>query len=127
MTTSRHSGGTFAAASTCQANRDRPRSGRAKGAAAYLVEDQTGPVAVLIRGGVDNDPHRQPFVVAQGADLAALAGVVTHLVVVTAPFSADLIDWLSRTAAEGPTSRLIRSRNAIMQLGPDRLPDAIAL
>jgi hypothetical protein len=29
------------------------------------------------------------------------------------PFSADLIDWLSRTAAEGLASRPIRSRNAI--------------
>ena len=70
---------------------------------------------MLNRGGVDNDPHRQPFGVDQAVDLAALylfAGVVTHLVVVTAPFSADLIDWLSRTAAEGLTSRPIRSRNA---------------
>jgi hypothetical protein len=49
-------------------------------------------------------------------DLAALdplAGVVIHLVVATAPFSADLIDWLSRTATVGLASRPIRSRNAI--------------
>jgi hypothetical protein len=80
---------------------------------AYLVEDQPGPVAVLDRGGVDHDPHRQPFAVDEGVDFAALhllAGVVTHLVVSTAPFSAD---WLSRTAAEGLPSRPILSRNAI--------------
>jgi hypothetical protein len=38
---------------------------------------------------VDDDPHRQPFAVNQGVDLAALdllARVVTHLVVGTAPF-----------------------------------------
>ena len=70
---------------------------------------------MLNRGGVDNDPHRQPLAVDHGADLAPLdplAGAVSHLVVVTAPFSADLIVWLSRTAAEGLTSRPIRSRNA---------------
>jgi hypothetical protein len=64
-------------------------------APAYLVEDQPSPVAVLDRGGVDDDPHRQPFAANQGVDLAALdllAGVITHLVVFTAPFSADLID-----------------------------------
>src|SRR5271165_505897 len=58
-------------------------------APAYLVEDQPGPVAVLDRGGVGHDPHRQPFAVDQGVDFAALhllAGVVTHLVVFTAPF-----------------------------------------
>jgi hypothetical protein len=32
-------------------------------ASAYLVEHQTGPVAVLDRGGMDDDPHRQPFAV----------------------------------------------------------------
>src|SRR4051794_816029 len=85
-------------------------------AAAYLVEDQPGPVAVLDRGGVDNDPHRQPFAIDQGVDLAPLdllTSVVTHLVVPTAPFSADLTDWLSRTAAEGLARRPIRSRNAM--------------
>jgi len=95
--------------------RRRPISVRRK-APAYLVEDQPGPVAVLDRGGVHDDPHRQPFAVDQGVDLAALdllAGVIAHLAVVTAPFSAALIDWLSRTAAEGLVSRPIRSRNAI--------------
>jgi hypothetical protein len=65
---------------------------------------------------VDDDLHRQPFAVDQGVDFAALhllAGVVTHFVVFTAPFSADLTDWLSRTAAEGLASRPIRSRKAM--------------
>jgi hypothetical protein len=65
---------------------------------------------------MNDDPYRQPFAVDQGVDLAAfylLATVVTHLVVVAAPFSADLIDWLSRTAADGLASRSIRSRRAI--------------
>jgi hypothetical protein len=65
---------------------------------------------------VDDDAHRQPFTVDQSVDFAALdplAGVITHLSVVTAPFSADLTDWLSRTAAEGLASRPVRSRKAI--------------
>ena len=81
-----------------------------------LVEHQTGPVAILDFGRVDDNPHRQPFAVDQGADFAALdplAGVIAHMAVVTAPFSADLTDWLSRTAAEGLASRPIRSRNAM--------------
>jgi hypothetical protein len=85
-------------------------------AAAYLVEHQTGPVAVLHRSGMNDDPHRQPVAVDQGVDFAALdllAGVITHLVVFAAPFSADLSDWLSRTAAEGLASRPMRSRKAI--------------
>jgi hypothetical protein len=89
-------------------------------APAYLVEDESGPVAVLDRGRVDDDAHRQPFRVDQGVDFAALhllAGVVTHLVVSTAPFFADLTNWLSRTVAEGLASRPIRSRR--MQLGPE--------
>jgi hypothetical protein len=56
------------------------------------------------------------FGVDQGVDLAAfhlLAGVVTHCIVVAAPFSADFTDWLSRTAAKGPASRLIHSRSAM--------------
>jgi len=57
-------------------------------ALADLAEDQAGPVAVLDRGGVYDDPHRQPLAVDQGVDLGVLyllAGVVTHLVIVTAP------------------------------------------
>src|ERR1700757_5509520 len=84
--------------------------------AADLVEHQTGPVAILDRSGVDDDPHRQPFAVDQGVDFATLyllAGVVTYFVVFAAPFSADLIDWLSRTVADGLTSRPIRSRKAM--------------
>ena len=65
---------------------------------------------------MNDDAHRQPFTVDQGVDFAAihlLASVVTHLVVSIAPFSADLTDWLSRTAAEGLASRPIRSRSAM--------------
>ena len=81
-----------------------------------LVEDQPGHVKILDRGGVDDDPHRQPFAVDQGMDFAALyllAGVVAHVLVITTPFSADLTDWLSRIAAEALASRPIRSRNAM--------------
>src|SRR5215470_13983896 len=96
---------------------------------ADLVEDETGPVAVLNGSGVDDDPHWQPFAVDQGVDLAALhllAGVVAHLVVFTAPFSADLTDWLSRTAADGRlASHPLAQRH--VQLDPDRFPDAISL
>jgi hypothetical protein len=65
---------------------------------------------------MDDDQHRQPFAVDQGVDFAVLdllAGVVTDLLVITAPFSADLTDWLSRTAAEGLASRPSRSRKAM--------------
>src|SRR5215831_3189850 len=85
-------------------------------AAADPVEHQTCPVAILNGGRVNDDPHRQPFTVDQGMDFPAfhlLAGVVPNLAVVAAPFSADLTDWLSRTAADGLASRPIRSRNAI--------------
>ena len=64
---------------------------------------------------MNHDPHRQPFAVDQSVDFAALdplAGVITHLAVVTAPFSADLTDWLSRTAAEWLASRPVRSRKS---------------
>ena len=56
------------AASTCRLGPDEfePRE-----VPAYLVEDQPGPVAVLDRGGANDDPHRQPFAVDQGADLVA--------------------------------------------------------
>jgi hypothetical protein len=65
---------------------------------------------------MDDDPHRQPFAVDQGVDFAVLdllPDVVTDLLVITAPFSADLTDWLSRTAAEGLASRPRRSRKAM--------------
>jgi hypothetical protein len=51
---------------------------------------------------MNDDPHRQPFAVDQGVDLAALhllPGVVTHVIVSAASFSADLTDWLPSTAA----------------------------
>jgi hypothetical protein len=46
-------------------------------------------MAVLDSGEVDNDPHRQPLGIDQSVDFAALhvlAGVITRLVVLTAPF-----------------------------------------
>jgi hypothetical protein len=79
---------------------------------------------------MDDDPHRQPFAVDQGVDFAALdllAGVVTDLLVITAPFFADLTDWLSRTAAEGLASRPSRSRKAMCSSAADRPPDTITL
>ena len=65
---------------------------------------------------MDDDPDRQPLAVDEGVDFAALhllAGVITHLVVSAAPFSADLTDWLLRAAADGLASRPIRSRKAM--------------
>jgi hypothetical protein len=48
------------------------------------------------------------------AALDLLAGVVTDLlVIITAPFFADLTDWLSRTAAERLASGPSRSRKAM--------------
>jgi hypothetical protein len=80
-----------------------------------LSSHQPVAVAVLDRGRVNDHPHRQPLGIDHGMDFAAfhlLAGVVTHLVVFAAPFSADFNDWLSRTAAEGLASRPTRSRSA---------------
>jgi len=65
---------------------------------------------------MNDDTHRQPFAVDQRVDFTALdllAGVVTDLVVSTAPFSADLTDWLLTTAADGLASRPVRSRKAM--------------
>jgi hypothetical protein len=65
---------------------------------------------------VNNHPHRQSLDIDHGVDFTAfhlLAGVVTHLVFFTAPFSADFTDWLSRTAVDGLASRPVRSRSAI--------------
>ena len=76
-------------------------------AGADLVENEGRAIAILEPGGVDDDTHGQFEGVDQGVDLAALyllAGVVTHGVVFTAPFSADFSDWLSRTAAVGLAS-----------------------
>jgi hypothetical protein len=41
-------------------------------APAYLVEDQPGRVAILDRGGMNDDTHRQPFAVDQRVDFTAL-------------------------------------------------------
>ena len=65
---------------------------------------------------MDDDPDRQPLAVDQGVDFTALhllAGVVAQMAVSAAPFSADLTDWLSSTAAEGLASRPVRPRKAI--------------
>ena len=75
-----------------------------------------GPIAVLDCRGMNDDAHRQPFAVDQRVDFAALhllAGVVSHLVVFAAPFSADFSDWLLRTPADGLPSGPIRSRKAM--------------
>jgi hypothetical protein len=61
---------------------------------------------------MDDDPHRQPFAVDQGVDFAALdmlAGVATDLLVVTAPFFADLTDFLVENSRRGD---LVRWRSA---------------
>ena len=111
LTISMCSSGTFATqrqlARRC--SRHRPRSIRARGSAVVSCRAPT-------RRRRDPGSHRQSLGIDQGMNFAAfhlLAGVVTHLVVFTAPFSADFTDWLSRTAAEGLASRPIRSRSAI--------------
>ena len=84
-------------------------------ARANTRQDERCAVAVLRAGRVDHDAQRQPLGVDQGVDLAplhTLAGVVAHLVVFRAPFSADLIVWLSRMAPLGLASRPRRSRIA---------------
>ena len=85
-------------------------------AGADAVEHEGGPVAILHPGGVNHDPERQALGVDERVDLAslhALAGVVAHLVVFRAPFSADFTVWLSSTPAEGDASRPSRSRSAM--------------
>jgi hypothetical protein len=70
--------------------RHQPRSVRARGSARVSCRDQLGRVAILDRGGMNDDTHRQPFAVDQHVDFTSLdllAGVVTHLVVFAAPFS----------------------------------------
>jgi hypothetical protein len=65
---------------------------------------------------VDDDAHWQTEGIDQSVDLAAfhlLAGIVTHGVVLAAPFPADFSDWLSRTGALGLSSRPSRSRSAV--------------
>jgi len=63
-------------------------------------------LSVMAKAMWTEEQHREPF--DQGVDIAALhplACVVTHLVFFAAPFSVDLIEWLSRAAAEGLASR----------------------
>lgn len=64
-------------------------------ALADLIEHQCCAIAILDAGGMNNDADRQSFGVDEGVNLAALhflAGIISHLVVATAPFSADLSD-----------------------------------
>lgn len=85
-------------------------------AAADAVQHERRSVSVLDAGGMDDKPERQALGVDQNMSLAALyslAGVVTHRVDFTPPFSADLTDWLSRIAAVGLASRPSRSRKAM--------------
>jgi hypothetical protein len=64
-------------------------------ALADLVEHQSRAVAILDAGRMDDTPDRQPFGVDERVKLATLhflACVIPHLIVATAPFSADLSD-----------------------------------
>ncbi len=82
---------------------------------ADFIEHQRRAVTILDAGGMDHDPDRQAFSVDERVKLAALyflAGVVAHLVVFAAPFSADLSDWLSRMPAVGLASRPSFSRKS---------------
>src|ERR1700751_5348228 len=92
-------------------SRHRPRSVRATGTGGGSCRAPNRPRRDPGSQGVNDDPHRQPLAVDQGVDfvtLYLLAGVVPYFVVFAAPFSADLIDWLSRIAADGLASRPIR-------------------
>jgi len=67
------------AASTCPAlSAIGPDQFEPRETVAYLVEDQPGLVAVLDRGGMDDDSNQPPFAVDQGVDFATLylTGVV---------------------------------------------------
>ena len=85
-------------------------------AGADAFEHQSRAVAVLHPRRMDYDPERQALGVDERVDLSSLhtlAGVVTHLVVLRASFSADLTVWLSSTAALGLASRPSPSRRLI--------------
>src|SRR5262245_58591722 len=80
-------------------------------AVANFFEHESRAIAVLHPGRVDDD--------AQRVDLAALhllSGVVAYAAIVTAPFSADFIVWLSITAAVGLASRPRFSRKSMCRL-----------
>ena len=84
-------------------------------APADFVEDQAGPVAVLDRGGVGNEPDPQRLAVDQGMDFSGLyllAGVVTHLPVITASFSADLTTYEIALRLTGNMERFIWASTA---------------
>jgi len=84
-------------------------------ALADLAQHQGRAIAVLDAGGMHHHPDRQSFGVNESVKLAAFhffAGVVPHLVIFTAPFSADFSDWLSRIPAVGLASRPSFSRKS---------------
>ena len=84
-------------------------------ALADLAQHQSRAIAILDAGGMNYDPDWQPLGVDERVKLAALhllAGVVPHLAVAAAPFSADLSDWLSRTPAVGLAARPSFSRKS---------------
>jgi hypothetical protein len=97
-------------------SRHRPGSVRASGTAGGSIEDRQGPVVVLDRRGMDDAPASAvarcqlarrfygPLPACRRCNPPAC-----HY----GPFSADLTDWLSRTAADVLASCPIRSRNAI--------------
>jgi len=86
-------------------------------ATAYFVEDQSGLIAVLDRGRVDGDPHRQPFAIGPGVDLAALhllAGVVTHASAAGRRDEAtDKSIW--RAANDWPAVRILAPQHGVIR------------
>ena len=94
---------------------------RVIGERARAVHEGLQPAAYLLLAHLaDSGPCRSSVIVeafgidkgVQFATLQLLAGVVTHCVVLTAPFSAAFSVWLSNTAAVGLASRPSRSRKA---------------
>ena len=110
LTIARRSRGTFAtAASTTRCSRHRPRSVRAKGSACVSCRGRARP-----RRGLGSRPSGRRRASAAlhcrpGRGFCRPSPACRR----TAPFSADLTDWLSRTTAEGLASRPIRSRSAM--------------
>ena len=65
---------------------------------------------------MNDDTQRQTLRVDQRMNFAPLyflAGVIPGQTVMTAPFSADIKDWLSMIAAEALASRPMSSRKSI--------------
>ena len=85
-------------------------------AVADFIEHERRSIAVLQASRMDDDAQGQALRIDQRVNFAALhlfAGVVAGQAVMTAPFSADLTDWLSITAAVGLASRPMSSRKSI--------------